>query len=64
MLSQLLAATRPRVSLAAAKLRSLRTIDYQRGRVCILDRKQPQDVACECHETTRRYHQLLPWLPR
>ena len=64
MLSQVLAATRPRVSLAAAKLRSLRTIDYQRGVVRILDRKRLQDVACECYETTRRYHQLLPWLPR
>lgn len=64
MLSQVLAATRPRVSLAAAKLRSLRTIDYQRGVVRILDRKRLEQVACECYETTRRYQQLLPWLPR
>jgi CRP-like cAMP-binding protein len=64
MLSQVLAATRPRVSLAAAKLRSLRTIDYQRGVVRIVDRKRLQEVACECYETTRRYHQLLPWRPR
>jgi CRP-like cAMP-binding protein len=64
MVSQVLAATRPRVSLAAAKLRSLRTIDYQRGVVRILDRKRLEDVACECYATTRHYHQLLPWLPR
>ena len=64
MLSQVLAATRPRVSLAAAKLRALRTIDYQRGAVRILDRKRLQEEACECYETTRRYYQLLPWLPR
>lgn len=64
MLSQVLAATRPRVSLAAAKLRSLRTIDYQRGVVRVLDRRRLEQVACECYETTRRYHQLLPWLPR
>ena len=64
MLSQVLAATRPRVSLAAAKLRSLRTIDYQRGLVRIVDRKRLEQVACECYETTRRYNQLLPWLTR
>lgn len=64
MLSQVLAATRPRVSLAAAKLRSLRTIDYRRGLIRIVDRKRLEQVACECYETTRRYHQLLPWLTR
>ena len=64
MLSQVLAATRPRVSLAAGKLRSLRTIDYQRGLVRIVDRKRLEQVACECYETTRRYNQLLPWLTR
>jgi CRP-like cAMP-binding protein len=64
MLSQMLAATRPRVSLAAAKLRSLRTIDYQRGVVRILDRKKLEQVACECYDVNRRSRQLLPWLPR
>jgi hypothetical protein len=52
------------VSLAAAKLRLLRTIDYQRGVVRILDRKRLEQVACECYETARRYNQMLPWLPR
>jgi CRP-like cAMP-binding protein len=64
MLSQMLAATRPRVSLAAAKLRSLHTIDYQRGVVRILDRKRLEQEACECYEATRRYRQLLPWVSR
>jgi|tagenome__1003787_1003787.scaffolds.fasta_scaffold20963468_4 CRP-like cAMP-binding protein len=62
MLSQMLAATRPRVSLAAAKLRALRTIDYQRGVVRILDRKRLEELACECYEATRRQRQLLPWV--
>jgi len=61
MLSQMLAATRPRVSLAAGKLRALRTIDYQRGVIRILDRRRLQEVACECYEATRRYRQMLPW---
>ena len=64
MLSQMLAATRPRVSLAAAKLRSLDTIDYQRGVVRILDRKRLEQAACECYDATRRYRQVLPWAPR
>jgi CRP-like cAMP-binding protein len=64
MLSQMLAATRPRVSLAAAKLRSLRTIDYQRGVVRILDRKRLEQAACECYDATRRYRHVLPWAPR
>ena len=64
MLSQMLAATRPRVSLAAAKLRSLRTIDYQRGVVRILDRKRLEQAACECYDATRRYRQHLPWIAR
>lgn len=64
MLSQVLAATRPRVSLAAAKLRSLKTIDYRRGRVRILDRKRLEQMACECYEATRRNRQVLPWVPR
>jgi CRP-like cAMP-binding protein len=64
MLSQMLAATRPRVSLAAAKLRALDTIDYQRGVVRILDRKRLEQAACECYEATRRYRQLLPWASR
>lgn len=63
-LSQMLAATRPRVSLAAAKLRAMRTIDYQRGVVRILDRKRLEHAACECYDATRRYRQLLPWAAR
>ena len=63
-LSQMLAATRPRVSLAAGKLRAMRAIDYQRGVVRILDRKRLEQVACECYEATRRQRQLLPWVQR
>ncbi|HET7669923.1 MAG TPA: Crp/Fnr family transcriptional regulator [Burkholderiales bacterium] len=64
LLSQMLAATRPRVSLAAGKLRTLRTIDYQRGVIRILDRKRLEQVACECYDATRRYMQMLPWIAR
>jgi CRP-like cAMP-binding protein len=62
-LSQMLAATRPRVSLAAGKLRASGTIDYRRGLFRILDRKQLERTACECYEATKADNKILPWLP-
>jgi CRP-like cAMP-binding protein len=53
-LSAMLATTRPRVSLAAAKLRREGLIDYRRGQVRILDRKRLESAACECYADTRR----------
>lgn len=53
-LSAMLAATRPRVSLAAAKLRREGIIDYRRGQVRILDRKRLEAVSCECYRDTKR----------
>jgi len=63
-LSQMLAATRPRVSLAAAKLRTAQLIDYQRGVVRIRDRKGLEQISCECYEATKKYEQHLPWMRR
>ena len=63
MLSQMLAATRPRVSLAAAKLRASGIIDYRRGLFRILDRERLERAACECYEATKANHKNLPWLP-
>jgi CRP-like cAMP-binding protein len=55
MLSQMVAATRPRVTEAAANLRAEGIIEYQRGRIVIRDRKNLEAKACECYEAT-----LLP----
>lgn len=52
-LSQVLAATRPRVSEAAAKLKATRIIDYRSGKVRILDRKRLEALSCECYGETR-----------
>jgi CRP-like cAMP-binding protein len=52
-LSALLAATRPRVSQAAAKLKARGIIDYRRGTVRILDRAGLEAASCECYEDTR-----------
>jgi len=61
MLSQMLTATRPRVSLTAAKLRSMKIIDYRRRTIRILDRKRLEQLSCECYEANRKHLQLLPW---
>jgi CRP-like cAMP-binding protein len=52
-LSAVLATTRPRVTQAAAKLKSAGIIAYQRGRVRILDRQRLRAVSCECYEETK-----------
>ena len=46
----MLGATRPSVSLAASVLKKAGLIDYQRGRITIVDRPGLEAVACECYE--------------
>jgi hypothetical protein len=50
----MLAATRPRVSQAAGRLKADGIIDYRRGKVRILDRQRLESVSCECYEETKR----------
>ena len=52
-LSTMVAATRPRVSQAAAKLRAAGIIHYRRGTVRIRDRARLKAVSCECYEETK-----------
>lgn len=52
-LSAVLAATRPRVSQAAAKLRAAGVIGYGRGYVRILDRRRLESLSCECYRETK-----------
>ncbi|MGQ0752079.1 MAG: helix-turn-helix domain-containing protein [Betaproteobacteria bacterium] len=54
MLSHMVAATRPRVSEAANRLRSTGLIDYRRGTMRISDRKGMESAACECYAAMRR----------
>jgi CRP-like cAMP-binding protein len=60
-LSQMLAVTRPRVSLAAGKLKKARIIDYGRGTVRIVDRKRLAHLSCECYEAVRKQQRALLW---
>jgi CRP-like cAMP-binding protein len=53
-LSAMLAATRPRVSQAAAGLKRQGLIDYRRGNMRIVDRSRLEAIACECYAQTKR----------
>lgn len=55
-LSAMLAATRPRVSQAAARLKGDGIIDYRRGLIRIVDRGRLEAIACECYGQTRRFY--------
>ena len=55
-LSSMLAATRPRVSQAAARLKGDGIIDYRRGSIRILDRVRLEAISCECYGQTRRLY--------
>lgn len=55
-LSAMLAATRPRVSQAAARLKGDGIIDYRRGSIRIVDRIRLEAIACECYGQTRRLY--------
>jgi CRP-like cAMP-binding protein len=55
-LAAMLAATRPRVSQAAARLKGEGIIHYTRGVIRILDRARLETIACECYRETRRLY--------
>lgn len=59
-LSAILAATRPRVSQAAARLKGEGIIDYRRGTIRIVDRQRLEAIACECYGETRRLYPAVP----
>jgi CRP-like cAMP-binding protein len=59
-LSEMVAATRPKVSVAAARLRESGVIDYRPGYLTILNRAGLQEVSCDCYEATAGYAQTPP----
>jgi CRP-like cAMP-binding protein len=48
-LAQMLGSARPMVSLAAANLQDAGIIEYNRGRITILDARRLQSNSCECY---------------
>lgn len=54
LLGQTLAVRRPSVTIAAGLLRRDRLIDYQRGRVRVLDRAGLEAASCQCYTELRQ----------
>jgi CRP-like cAMP-binding protein len=61
-LSQMLGCNRSTVTIAARILQRAGLIEYNRGRVKILDRKGLENASCECYEVVRNHGTAL--LPR
>jgi CRP-like cAMP-binding protein len=61
-MSMMLAVRRPGVTVAARSLQGTGAIDYQRGRVVILDRVRLEEASCECYGIVREhYRRVLGW---
>lgn len=54
-LATMLGTDRPSVSVAAANLQRRGIIDYTRGAVKILNRKELEDSACECYQAIQKF---------
>src|SRR5208337_3407595 len=55
-LATMLGTDRPSVSLAAGVLQKKKLIEYTRGAVKIINRKQLEESACECYGITQQYN--------
>lgn len=55
-LATMLGTDRPSVSLAAANLQRREIIDYTRGSVQILNRKELEKSACECYQVIQQFN--------
>lgn len=50
---------RPTVSKCAAKLQEMNLINYNRGKIKILDRPGLTRISCECYEVIKKFSSLL-----
>lgn len=63
LIANMLGVRREGVTQAAGKLQHAGVINYQRGRITVLDRPQLERMACECYEVVRKeFMRLLPWI--
>lgn len=59
VLSGMVGASRPKVTVVAGELQAAGYIRYQRGRVKVLDRKGLEGTSCECYRVLRKAYDFL-----
>ena len=59
-LAEMLGSRRTTVTMAAGALQRIGLIEYQRGRVHILDRERLEAAACECYPVIRKLSNDIP----
>jgi CRP-like cAMP-binding protein len=59
-LSQMLGVQRTTVTLVAGQLEQMGVIQNRRGRIVIVDRKELENVACECYAIVRDHISTVP----
>ena len=65
LIANMLGVRREGVTEAAGKLQKLGVIDYNRGRIKVLDRPRLETLSCECYAVVKRESdRLLPYLPQ
>ena len=58
-LATMLGTDRPSVSLAAATMQKKQIIEYKRGAVKVLNRKELEGLACECYAVIQQFNGAL-----
>ena len=62
LIANMLGVRREGVTAAAGKLQRAGAIQYNRGRIRVLDRPRLEGMACECYDVVRKeFARLLPW---
>jgi CRP-like cAMP-binding protein len=62
LIANMLGVRREGVTQAAGKLQAAGLIEYSRGRIRVLDRKELENHVCECYAVVKReYDRLLPY---
>lgn len=59
LLSQVVGASRQKVTVVAGELQQAGHITYQRGRVRVVDRKGLESASCECYRVLKNAYELL-----
>ncbi len=64
LIANMLGVRREGVTEAAGKLQKRGVIDYNRGRITVLDRPRLEQLSCECYEVVKKEsNRLMPHVP-